>query len=481
MNNNSITLTFDKSHIITIGKKMYKESINLIRELVNNAYDADATRVDIEITEDKLIVKDNGTGMNASELQRYFKIGSQHKKNKRSKIYNRKVIGEIGIGKFSSLGATHKFELITKQGNFKAKVVFDQNRWIQSGDNWEIPLDLLNYSEDEKDGTTVILYEVSQNFTTQEVADRLKKTIPLDAKNFEVFINNKKIEPIFIQGKKFEININTKYGKVEGNIIIANKSLPYNELGIRCCVKNVMITRNLFGFEDYGHGTRRITGKVNADFLDFTSDRDNFIINTNEYKEFYSAMNKEVKKVVDRLKNEDDEKKVTQSRKALSKATQILRKAFQKVPDYLSEIKTTVSKGHSGNGKEEEIEGYTWRPKKSKTNESETTIKNPKKEYNVVHINPITKNKSLKKIRTDLGFNFGFVEEGKEGPPSYYYNNTIYINREHQLYSKFSKNEDSEIKYLVDLLIAEAIMLTEPIDFRQYHERRINVLLKTLE
>jgi hypothetical protein len=39
----TIPVTVDKSHLITIGEKLYAESIELIRELVNNAYDADAT------------------------------------------------------------------------------------------------------------------------------------------------------------------------------------------------------------------------------------------------------------------------------------------------------------------------------------------------------------------------------------------------------------------------------------------------------
>ncbi len=47
-----IPVTIDKSHIITIGERLYGESIELIRELVNNAYDADATRVDIQIEEE---------------------------------------------------------------------------------------------------------------------------------------------------------------------------------------------------------------------------------------------------------------------------------------------------------------------------------------------------------------------------------------------------------------------------------------------
>ncbi|MBW2358682.1 MAG: ATP-binding protein, partial [Deltaproteobacteria bacterium] len=55
-----LAITVDKSHIITIGERLYEQSIELIRELVNNAYDADATRVDVTVTENEIVVADNG-------------------------------------------------------------------------------------------------------------------------------------------------------------------------------------------------------------------------------------------------------------------------------------------------------------------------------------------------------------------------------------------------------------------------------------
>ena len=482
MNINSIPLTFDKSHILTIGKKLYKESINLIRELVNNSFDADATRVDIELKNDMIIVKDDGIGMDHQDLINYFKIGSQLKKQtKLSRIYKRKLIGEIGIGKFSSLGATNKFQLITKKGNFKAKLIFDQNEWTQSGDSWEIPFTILKADNLESDGTTVILYNVEKNFTPQEVYDRLRISVPLDAKNFKVYINSKRVEPLFIDGQKSEVNISTDFGTIKGNIILSNKALPYSEIGIICCVKDVMITRSLFGYEDYGHGTRRITGKINADFLEFTADRDNFIITSDQYKAFYKIMHDKVAQIVNLLKSEENEKKIAQSRKALSKAAKILKNAFHKLPNLLKDMKIIVSKGHTGEIEDENVVGSVSGEKKPKNLTTSSIKKSNRGEYNIIHINPITHNKTLKNIKTDLGFNFGFVDEGENGPPSYFYNHTIYINHQHVLYKKNSKNEDDEIKYLVDLLIAEAAILTSPLDLRQYHERRIEILTKAFE
>ncbi len=48
----TIPVRVDRSHLITIGRRLYSQSLELIRELVNNAYDADATEVRITIREE---------------------------------------------------------------------------------------------------------------------------------------------------------------------------------------------------------------------------------------------------------------------------------------------------------------------------------------------------------------------------------------------------------------------------------------------
>jgi HSP90 family molecular chaperone len=114
-----LPVTVDKSHLITIGERLYSESIELIRELVNNAYDADATDVDIKMTDLMIEVKDNGTGMDRGGLKQYFNIGSPEKTVKsKSSIFHRDLIGQFGIGKFASLSACECFEVYTQKGDF---------------------------------------------------------------------------------------------------------------------------------------------------------------------------------------------------------------------------------------------------------------------------------------------------------------------------------------------------------------------------
>ncbi len=49
-----LPVAVDKSHLITIGERLYSESIELIRELVNNAYDADATEARVTVSDDAI-------------------------------------------------------------------------------------------------------------------------------------------------------------------------------------------------------------------------------------------------------------------------------------------------------------------------------------------------------------------------------------------------------------------------------------------
>jgi len=73
----TIPVVVDKSHLLTIGTRLYTESLDLIRELVANAYDADATEVRISFLENMIIVEDNGSGMDEEGLKQYFTIGSR--------------------------------------------------------------------------------------------------------------------------------------------------------------------------------------------------------------------------------------------------------------------------------------------------------------------------------------------------------------------------------------------------------------------
>lgn len=165
-----IPVTIDKSHIITIGERMYAESIEFVRELVYNAYDADATMVEIIVEEDTIEIRDNGAGMDIERLRQYFNIGSQQKLySPKSPIYNRDRIGQFGIGKFASLSACKHFEVITKKDEFVGRVIFGKEQWEKVGDVWQLPLEILTADFRKQNGTTVILTGLDRRFDSKDI------------------------------------------------------------------------------------------------------------------------------------------------------------------------------------------------------------------------------------------------------------------------------------------------------------------------
>lgn len=160
----TLPVTVDKSHLITIGEQLYSESVELVRELVNNAYDADATRVLVKIEEDRLTVEDNGSGMDLEGLRQYFNIGSPLKREQgKSPVFGRDLIGQFGIGKFATLSACERFEVSTRKGNFSATVIFDKKDWYRTEESWELPLDINPPDAFKHDGTIVTLHQLTNS------------------------------------------------------------------------------------------------------------------------------------------------------------------------------------------------------------------------------------------------------------------------------------------------------------------------------
>lgn len=256
---NSIEVTVDKSHIITIGERLYGESIELIRELINNAYDADATEVKVDIKDDRIVVEDDGCGMDLEGLKQYFNIGSTLKRNQpKSPRFSRDRIGEFGIGKFASLSACSNFEVWTKKDNFCARVIFDKEEWTSSQDKWHLPLILEEVTHDLKNGTRVTLNGLNKEFDLTDVERRIIEAVPLRAPDFSVSLNGHKINPKFISGHKIPFLEGTEFGLVYGEIVIVSQvDQGLAEAGIECKVKGVTITKDFFGLEKWVENVAR--------------------------------------------------------------------------------------------------------------------------------------------------------------------------------------------------------------------------------
>ncbi|MCV4285719.1 ATP-binding protein [Pseudomonas capsici] len=128
-------LETDEKVLARVTDGIYRLPGSAIRELISNAYDADAENVVIDTDVPRfetISVRDDGNGMSVETLVNLLShIGGSAKRTDKgsvlkvtddedsslSRVKKRKVIGKIGIGLFSVAQLTRDFDIITKQKN----------------------------------------------------------------------------------------------------------------------------------------------------------------------------------------------------------------------------------------------------------------------------------------------------------------------------------------------------------------------------
>src|SRR3989338_3890175 len=466
----TIPITFDKSHLITIGEKLYSESIELIRELVNNAYDADATSVRVTIAEDEIIVQDNGSGMDEQGLRQYFNIGSTEKRqHNRSPKFNRIRIGEFGIGKFATLAACGRFEVTSRKDNFAATVTFDKEEWEQSNNHWHLPMRLEAPEILKTNGTTVKLNKLYKKFKLDDVERRILEGVPIKAEHFEVYLNNKKISARFLAGQGIPVFEGSEYGIISGELIlVSNTNFIVGGPGIEIKVKGVTIKRDLFGMEINFPQLNLLTGEIHADFLPITSDRTGFIKDSPGYHEFNKVMRGVLQRVLHDIKYWQKQKEKKKNRRIVNATVDKVLNALKKNPELASLIGLPVSP-------EEE---------KQKT-EGEILPKKPRVKRTPAQKRMVSKILGPSAVVARLkigkkGISCQLDHFGQDSPESYTESNIIYINLDHPLYVREAKNRERLIVNVARLLTQELTLLKNPKNARQAFDTQSQLLKDTL-
>ena len=105
-----------------LSSGLYPSPAACLKELINNSYDADATRVDVFVKPDadRIIIQDDGLGLNKQEFVQHFaRISESHKRDGASVTKTgRPKIGKIGIGFIAANEICEVMELFsTKKGS----------------------------------------------------------------------------------------------------------------------------------------------------------------------------------------------------------------------------------------------------------------------------------------------------------------------------------------------------------------------------
>lgn len=186
-----------------LGLNLYSNTSAVLSEVVANAWDADATEVNIQIDGDTISITDNGIGMNLADINnKYLTVGYQKRSESgESLIFHRPVMGRKGIGKLSMFSIANTVEVYSKKDAEVNGFKIDTNSLreaIKTNDIYypvELPTDNLLFTNN---GTKIILSDLKKK-RTAALASHLRQRLArrfaiIGAKNnFNVSINNENI------------------------------------------------------------------------------------------------------------------------------------------------------------------------------------------------------------------------------------------------------------------------------------------------
>lgn len=119
--NDNVRFSVDAGIISRLGEELVGKRETAVAELVKNAYDADATVVDVLfqnalIEGGTLVIEDNGTGMTREQLiDGFMRLSSSVKiHNPVSPLFNRTRAGRKGIGRFATQRLGNYLTIITQ-------------------------------------------------------------------------------------------------------------------------------------------------------------------------------------------------------------------------------------------------------------------------------------------------------------------------------------------------------------------------------
>ncbi|NDP19924.1 MAG: sensor histidine kinase [Paludibacter sp.] len=192
---NILKWRFDVSTFRLIGRDLITDRITALFELVKNCYDANSTSVDIVFEnissinpKSKIIIRDNGCGMAFSDIRdKWMVIGTASKRNTlySEAPFNRRYVGEKGIGRFAVDKLGDKVNIKTKQkGNSQLlNVEINWELYNTKSNNGQLTLftDIENtYSYENSSvnfhGTILEISEIREIWTTRDI-ERLYKEL----------------------------------------------------------------------------------------------------------------------------------------------------------------------------------------------------------------------------------------------------------------------------------------------------------------
>jgi hypothetical protein len=254
--------------------KTWISPYEIVRELIENAFDEDATNVLVTVLDNGNVVIEDNAGMNSNSMDKFLILGSPHKAEETlSPKLKRLRTGRYGTGRLSFLTSFDQMKIKTRLDDFSKTITIDGNT-LEELITGRAKLREIREPKLSRNGTEILLIGSKISIDINKLSKEIKKLSILKYPLFEVYIksaNNIKewdmsdsqlIRSPDIQGYKIEVNLDNP--RTTGEITIARRPLGQDEKGIAIMVGNHVVLRSTFGFDNK---LSRVTGYVKCDEL----------------------------------------------------------------------------------------------------------------------------------------------------------------------------------------------------------------------
>jgi hypothetical protein len=289
----SIQLKVHPSFFKEFATKTWVSPYDIIKELVENAFDEDATKLLITILKDGSIVIEDDAGMDAEGIEKFLLLGSPHKKIESiSPKLKRIRTGRYGTGRLSFLTSFASMKIKTKKNNYSKCLIIDESSLNQLFTGNSL-LNEINEKPLSRNGTELLLNKVKMNIDPLKLYKEIRKLAILRQPLFQVFMKQADkfsewefsgsdiVKAQEIQG--YHIPVNLDNGEIIGEIVVARRPLTEEEKGIGIMIGNHIVVRSHFGFDNK---LNRVTGLIRCDALTSRFADKSAIIEDNTYNNF---------------------------------------------------------------------------------------------------------------------------------------------------------------------------------------------------
>ncbi|MCI0490653.1 MAG: ATP-binding protein [Blastocatellia bacterium] len=202
-------LTIDLQVLKHLGIGLYSNVPAVVSEMVANAYDADATKVEITIKDEEIVIEDDGSRMNVDDANKKFLTVGYDKRNLEEPVtpkYRRKPMGRKGIGKLSAFAIAGEVEVRSIKTDLKtgeelgrAAFIMDVAKIEEKAKDKKLyhPKSLDDSDTDITKGTRIALRGLkrTRNIKADYVRVNLARRFSVFGKKFRVYINGNEVTP----------------------------------------------------------------------------------------------------------------------------------------------------------------------------------------------------------------------------------------------------------------------------------------------